>query len=119
VSDDIRELWPDPPETLTDRLQHFVDSWPSVPDSTVVVMATSGVYGVGVMTGLTMGDIRTLAGDLAMGPETVAYGERAERLGRQLRAQLARDDLGRFQRRERDNGSASDQGGPAESHRRP
>jgi hypothetical protein len=116
MTDDIRELWPDPPETLRDRLQHFTDNWPDVPDATVVVMATSGVYGVGVLTGLTMGDIRTLAGREALGPETVVYGPEAERLGRQLREKLARDGRGRFQKKGDHDDTAPDQGQPEEGH---
>lgn len=114
--DDIRDLWPDPPDSLRDRLQHFVDCWPHVPDSTVVVMATSGVYGTGVMTGLTMGDIRTLASREALGPETVAYGPEAERLGRQLRQRLARE--GRPEG-EWGHGPETGQGGAAEGRGRP
>jgi len=116
VAQDIRELWPDPPESLAERLQHFVDNWPQVPDSTVVVMATSGVYGVGVMTGLTMGDIRTLAAREALGPETVAYGARAEQLGRQLRAKLAAEGQSEGAW---GNGPATGQGGPQEGRGQP
>lgn len=123
MSDDIRELWPDPPESLRDRLQHFVDNWPGVPEQTVVVMATSGVYGIGVLTGITMGDIRTLASREAMGPDTVMYGPDAERLGRQLRDKLEReqprDGNGRFQPKGWGNGSATGQGPAAEGHNGP
>lgn len=116
MGDDIRELWPDPPQTLRERLEHFVDSWPQVPDATVVVMATSGVYGTGVLTGLTMGDIRTLAQREALGAETVAYGPEAERLGRRLRTRLAAE--GRTGQ-EWGHGPATGQGGPQEGHSGP
>jgi hypothetical protein len=91
MADQIKDLWPDPPESLRERLEHFVDSWPDVPDQTVVVMATSGVYGIGVLTGLTMGDIRTLASREAQPAETVVYGPEAERLGRRLQARLRQE----------------------------
>jgi len=116
VTDDIRDLWPDPPDSLRDRLQHFVDCWPDVPDPTVVVLATSGVYGTGLTTGLTMGDIRTLAARESLGPETVAYGPEAERLGRQLRQRMAREGRSGG---EWGSGSATDQGGPPEGRERP
>lgn len=85
----IREMWPEPPKTLKDKLFHFLDSYPEVSDGAVVLMATSNVYGRGVITGLTMGDIRALAHREALGAETVVYGPQAEELGRQLRAKLA------------------------------
>ncbi len=85
----IRELWPDAPDTLKDKLFHFLDCYPEVPNTAVVLMATSNVYGRGVITGLTMGDIRALAQREALGAETVVYGPQAEELGRQLRAKLA------------------------------
>lgn len=116
MTDDIRKLWPDPPQNLAERLQHFVDNWPQVPGSTVVVMATSGVYGIGVMTGLTMDDIRTLAAREVLGPETVAYGSQAEQLGRDLRRRLAAE--GRTEG-EWGHGPATGQGGPQEGHSGP
>lgn len=93
-SNDIRDLWPDPPKGLQDRLFHFVDSWPEVDDEQIVLMASVGVYGRGAVTGLTMGDIRTLANREALGSETVAYGPQAQELGRQLRRRIA-DEEGR------------------------
>lgn len=93
MTEDIRELWPEPPRDLKERLQHFLDCYPDVPDQTVVLMSTASVYGRGAMTGLTMGDMRTLAGQQSAGAETVVYGPDAEWLGRQLRDTLNRERL--------------------------
>lgn len=112
----IQEIWPEPPDTLKEKLFHFLDCYPEVPDGAVVLMATSNVYGRGVITGLTMGDVRALAHREALGAETVVYGPEAERLGRQLREKLAAE--GRLEG-EWGHGSATDQGGTPEGHNGP
>lgn len=49
--------WPDPDK---DPLGHTLALYPDMSDDEVAITATSGVYGVGVRTGLTWGDLRRL-----------------------------------------------------------
>lgn len=57
----VRALWPNPPANPTDALLHTVDMFADQPDDEMAVIATSNVYGPGVRTGLTWGDLRKLA----------------------------------------------------------
>ena len=54
----------DAPTTPTEALAHTLAVLRDRPDSELVVMATSGVYGDGIRTGLTLGDLRAIAGRL-------------------------------------------------------
>ena len=47
-------------EALADVLAVFADE----PDDRLMIEATNGIYGQGVRTGLTMGDLRALAANL-------------------------------------------------------
>ncbi|MER6605975.1 hypothetical protein ABT282_08665 [Streptomyces sp. NPDC000927] len=50
-----------PPFTLAQSLAHTLDVYSDAPDGRMVVTATSGVFGDGVVTGLSFGDLRELA----------------------------------------------------------
>lgn len=52
--------WPEPPATRLERLEHTVDIWSEVPDEKIILIATSGIYGKNVQTGITMGDLREM-----------------------------------------------------------
>lgn len=87
----IRDLWPEPPGDLFERLRHTLDVWEDYPDDYIVLIATSEVYGPHVQTGLTIGDLKDLyrrSGN--PGPDTVLFGSAAERLAERLRGDIAR-----------------------------
>lgn len=56
----ILRLWPVPPESTTDKLKHVLDVFDGFGDNEKMVTATNYVYGHGVRTGLTLGDLREL-----------------------------------------------------------
>jgi len=56
----ILNLWPDLPEGPLERILHTLDAYRDEPDSMRVLAATYGVYGPGVTTGITLGDLRAL-----------------------------------------------------------
>lgn len=56
------------PATPTEALAHTVAVYEDMPDAWMPVQATSGIYGDGVVTGLTMGDLRALHAALAAQP---------------------------------------------------
>lgn len=56
----------DAPATAEDALTHVLKVWEGEPDSRVMVEATNGIYGDGIRTGLTLGDLRALAARLAV-----------------------------------------------------
>jgi hypothetical protein len=49
------------PATPTEALAHVLAVYAAEPDNRLVMEVTSGVYGDGVRTGLTIGDLRALA----------------------------------------------------------
>lgn len=49
-----------PPTTPAEALAHVLCAFAQEPDDRMVLQATSGIYGEGVRTGLTMGDLRAL-----------------------------------------------------------
>lgn len=49
-----------PPTTPEEALAHVLCAFAQEPDDRMVLQATSGIYGEGVRTGLTMGDLRAL-----------------------------------------------------------
>lgn len=57
--DEMGRLGPEPVSAY-DRLTHTVQAFEGTPDSEFAIVATSGVYGQGVKTGLTWGDLRAL-----------------------------------------------------------
>lgn len=55
-------LWPTPPTNPLEALRHTLDIYDGqVSDSGYVCIATSNVYGHGIRTGLTWGDLRNIA----------------------------------------------------------
>lgn len=54
------ELGPEP-TTPTERLQHTLKAFDDQPDDQFAVRGTTGVYGPGVTTGITWGDLRGFA----------------------------------------------------------
>ena len=61
---DFEQRHPQPGDDPVARLQHTLDLFDNQPDGEFVVIATSGMYGDGVRTGLTWGDLRKLADQL-------------------------------------------------------
>jgi hypothetical protein len=51
----------DAPTTPAETLAHVLTAYADTPDDRLMIEATSGIYGAGVRTGLTMGDLRALA----------------------------------------------------------
>lgn len=54
------EQYGDAPTSPTETLAHVLAVYADEPDSRLMVEATNGIYGDGVRTGLTMGDLRAL-----------------------------------------------------------
>ncbi len=50
------------PTTAVESLAHVLEMFAELPDDQLMIQATSGVYGPGVRTGLTLGNLRELAG---------------------------------------------------------
>ncbi len=55
---------PHPGDDPAARLRHALDIYADAPDDRMVLQATSGIYGDQVVTGLTMGDLRAIAGKI-------------------------------------------------------
>jgi hypothetical protein len=55
------------PATAEEALAHVLKVYEGEPDDRLVVEATNGIYGQGVRTGLTFGDLRALAARLDIG----------------------------------------------------
>ncbi|MGW1784887.1 hypothetical protein ACWCQQ_38155 [Streptomyces sp. NPDC002143] len=51
----------DAPATPTEALAHVLRVYACEPDDRLMIEATNGIYGQGVRTGLTMGDLRAIA----------------------------------------------------------
>lgn len=49
-----------PPTTPAEALAHVLCAFAQEPDDRMVLQATSGIYGEGVRTGLTLGDLRAI-----------------------------------------------------------
>lgn len=57
----LMTLWPEPPnEDVLQRLRHTLHKFHAEPAEWMVLRATHNVYGEGVTTGLTLGDLRQL-----------------------------------------------------------
>ncbi|RNG31354.1 hypothetical protein [Streptomyces botrytidirepellens] len=54
------EQYGDAPATPAEALDHVLAMFADAPDDWMVLEATKGLYGDGVRTGLTMGDLRDL-----------------------------------------------------------
>ncbi|MCP9209634.1 hypothetical protein [Streptomyces cucumeris] len=54
------EQYGDAPATPTEALDHVLRVYVDEPDSRMVLEATNGIYGDGVRTGLTLGDLRAV-----------------------------------------------------------
>ena len=57
---DFAERHPEPGPDAYGHLVHTMDVHAEMPDSAWAVTATNGIYGPGVRTGLTWGDLRAL-----------------------------------------------------------
>ncbi|MDX5563731.1 hypothetical protein PYK79_10750 [Streptomyces sp. ID05-04B] len=55
----------DAPANATEALAHVLAIYADEPDDRLMIEATNGIYGTGVRTGLTLGDLRALAARLA------------------------------------------------------
>jgi len=60
----VREQYGPAPTTPTEALAHVLKVLADEPDDALMVKATDGIYGDGVRTGLTLGDLRALAAQL-------------------------------------------------------
>jgi hypothetical protein len=88
----ITDLWPRPPATMIQRLQHTLDVWGDYPDDFVILIATQEVYGPHVTTGLTIGDLRELFRRENLGADTVLRGgTTSERLRDRLREDVRKN----------------------------
>ena len=58
---DFEQQHPHPGDDPVARLRHTLDVYDNQPDDEFAIMATSGMYGDGVRTGLTWGDLRAIA----------------------------------------------------------
>lgn len=54
------------PSTPEEALAHVIAVYKDEDDARLMVQATSNIYGDGVQTGLTMGDLRALAARLGL-----------------------------------------------------
>jgi hypothetical protein len=89
--DHIRDVWPNPPDGLMERLRHTLDVWADYPEDYIILIATSEVYGPHVQTGLTIGDLKALYERTRdPGPHTVLYGDAAEKMRDRLRDDVAK-----------------------------
>jgi len=61
-----QQMYGDVPANELEALAHTLAVYADTPDSRMVVTATSNVYGDGVTTGLTFGDLRKIAERLAL-----------------------------------------------------
>lgn len=59
-AEEVKASLPEPGTTPVEHLRHTVASMAKRPDDDMVQMATYNIYGVGVTTGLTVGDLRAL-----------------------------------------------------------
>lgn len=57
---EIAATYPMPGDSPTERLAHTLAIFSDEPDTMQVLMATHNVYGDGVWTGITLGDLRGL-----------------------------------------------------------
>ncbi|MFF7411602.1 hypothetical protein [Streptomyces lydicus] len=59
------EQYGEAPANPTEALDHVLAVFADAPDDRIVLEATNNIYGPGVRTGLTMGDLRALRVKLA------------------------------------------------------
>ena len=52
------------PVTPAEALTHVLKVYADEPDDRLMIEATNGIYGDGIRTGLTLGDLRALAAQL-------------------------------------------------------
>lgn len=62
----VRAEHPHPGDDPVARLRHTLDMYTEVDDDRIAVQATVGIYGKGVTTGLTYGDLRAIADRLGV-----------------------------------------------------
>ena len=63
----IEQYGPEPADAL-EALAHVVKVYADEHDSRLMIEATNNIYGQGVRTGLTIGDLREIAGRLGVAP---------------------------------------------------
>ena len=78
-SADLRDELPDPGETPRERLRHTLAAHANTADDNMAVHATGGVYGDGVHTGVTYGDLRAISEWLDKSEEHLRPDHRAFR----------------------------------------
>jgi len=61
---EVMEQYGDEPADALEALAHVLKVFADEDDSSLVVEATNNIYGQGVRTGLTMGDLREIAARL-------------------------------------------------------
>ncbi|WP_329142904.1 hypothetical protein OIU91_04425 [Streptomyces sp. NBC_01456] len=61
------EQYGDAPATPVEALAHVLAVYADEPDGCLMIEATNNIYGQGVRTGLTMGDLRALAASIKEG----------------------------------------------------
>lgn len=80
VKRDIHPKWPEPPQSLKERLLHVLDIFKDEPEDMVVITATTNTYAPHgekhSWTGLTLSDLRVLA-DVVIG-DNYTLSEHAE-----------------------------------------
>jgi hypothetical protein len=64
INREARAQYGPAPATPAEALAHVLKVLADEPDDALVVKATDGIYGDGIRTGLTMGDLRALAAQL-------------------------------------------------------
>lgn len=64
ISRDAIRTYGPPPATPEDALTHVLCAYAQEPDDRMVMTATTNIYGDGVVTGLTLGDLRAIQAQL-------------------------------------------------------
>ncbi|MGX1254175.1 hypothetical protein RKD48_006686 [Streptomyces ambofaciens] len=62
------EQYGDEPADALEALTHVLKVYAGEPDSRLMIEATNNIYGSGVRTGLTIGDLRKIANRLGVNP---------------------------------------------------
>jgi hypothetical protein len=60
INSDAIRTYGKPPATPEDALAHVLCAFANLPDDHMLIQATNGLYGDGVRTGLTKGDLKAI-----------------------------------------------------------
>ena len=71
MADDIRDQWHRPPRGRLQRIKHFLHVYEDLPGESMILVATTEVYGRHVRTGVTLDDLRQLYNLDCLSDETV------------------------------------------------